>query len=158
MPLVVYVTSDNTARFECPHCHKSKAMDVSRFLTDTRAARIKVKCPCGCDFPVILEKRRGYRKDANLAGTYIHYIDGREAGRGVMTVKDISAGGVKLRITSTKNFSVGDFLRVEFHLDDSHHSMIQKKVVVRNIGDTHLGCEFAPTEATDKALGFYLYF
>ena len=74
-----------------------------------------------------------------------------------MTVRDISTFGIKLRITNTDRIKVGDVLQLEFRLDDSHRSLLQKKVIVRNIEDMNVGVEFAMSESTDKALGFYLF-
>jgi len=47
-------------------------------------------------------------------------------------------------------------LKIEFRLDDAQRSLVQKKVIVRNVSDNFIGTEFAVTEAIDKALGFYL--
>jgi hypothetical protein len=157
MSAIVYVTSENKARFECPKCHKSKTVDADRFRSPTRTVRVKVRCPCGHKYDAILEKRRGYRKEVSLPGSYVHIADGREAGRGAMTVRDISTGGMKLRMTNADRLNIGDVLQLEFRLDDARRSLLQKKVIVRNIEDMYVGVEFAMTQATDKALGFYLF-
>lgn len=157
MSAIVYVTSENRARFECPRCHVSKTVDAERFKSPTRTVRVRVRCPCGHRYVAILEKRRGYRKEVSLPGSYRHMVDGREAGRGAMTVRDISIGGLKLRVTNPGKFSVGDILHLEFRLDDAHRSLLQKKAIVRNVDGVHVGVEFAISEATDKALGFYLF-
>lgn len=157
MSAIVYVTSENKARFECPNCHKSKTVDADRFKSASRTVRVKVRCPCGHQYTAILEKRRGYRKEVSLPGSFVHFVDGREVGRGAMTVRDISTGGIKLRITNTDRFNLGDVLKLEFRLDDAHRSLVQKKVIVRNIDLMHVGAEFAMSQGTDKALGFYLF-
>lgn len=157
MSEIVHVTSENKARFECPKCHKSKTVDADRFKAPTRTVRVKVNCPCGHQYVAILEKRRGYRKEVSLPGSYVQYVDGREAYRGAMTVCDISIGGMKMRISNTNKFTIGDVLQLEFRLDDVHRSLLRKKVIVRNIEEKYVGAEFAMTEATDKALGFYLF-
>ena len=136
---------------------KSKTVDASRFKSDSRTVRVRVRCPCGYRYSAILEKRRGYRKEVSLPGSYVHFIDGRKVGRGTLIVKDLSTGGVKLRITDPGNISPGDVLSIEFRLDDVHRSMLRKKVLVRTIEETNIGAEFAMSEATDKALGFYLF-
>jgi hypothetical protein len=157
MSAIVYVTSENKARFECPRCHRSKTVDAGRFKSPTRTVRVKVRCPCGHNYNAILEKRRGYRKEVSLPGSYAHLVDGHEVGRGAMTVRDISTGGMKLRMTNAGKLKTGDVLRLEFRLDDAHRSLLQKKVIVRNIEDMYVGVEYAMTESTDKALGFYLF-
>ena len=157
MSAIVYVTSENKARFVCPRCGKSKTVDAGRFKSHTRTVRVKVRCPCGHRYIAILEKRRGYRKEVSLPGSFLHLVDGSEVSRGAMTVRDISTGGIKLRITNTEKINVGDVLQLEFRLDDAHRSLLRKKVIVRNIEEMHVGVEFAMSEATDKALGFYLF-
>ena len=51
----------------------------------------------------------------------------------------------------------GRCFKVEFYLDDFQRSLVRKKVIVRNIFKSEIGTELAPTEAVDKALGFYLF-
>jgi hypothetical protein len=51
---------------------------------------------------------------------------------------------------------LGQTLRVEFHLDDKRHTLINKKVIVRNVHKNLVGASFAPTEGDDPHLGFYL--
>ena len=153
----VYITSQQMATFVCPKCSRSKTVNVSKYTSLDKLIRVNVKCPCGHAYTSILEKRKQYRKKTNLAGTYIHFIDGRPINRGVMTVEDISATGMKLRLNSALNCSIGDHLDVEFNLDDTNRALVKKHVIIRNIYGTNLGVEFGPAEALDKALGFYLF-
>jgi len=74
-----------------------------------------------------------------------------------MKVRDLSTSGLKIHINTPHQCAVGDIVLVEFSLDDSHRTLIKKKVIVRNIVGQNIGTEFAPTEAVDKALGFYLF-
>lgn len=156
MAETVYVTGNNTAVVRCPDCQRTKTVDVSAYREVKQALRLKVKCPCGRITTSILEKRRVFRKEIDLPGTYIHYVEGRPKDKGAMTVKDISISGMKLMIPSIASFAAGDVLQISFRLDDAHRSQIQKKVIVRNINPPYIGVETAPTETGDKALGFYL--
>ena len=156
MAETVYITSNHTVVIRCPDCQRTKTVDVSAYQEVKQTIRFKIRCPCGRITTSILEKRRGFRKEINLPGTYVHYVESRPKGKGTMTVKDISSNGMKLMIASNESFAIGDMLRVSFNLDDAQHSQIQKKVVVRSINPPHIGVEIAPTEASDKALGFYL--
>jgi hypothetical protein len=156
MAETVYMTDSSTAMFRCPHCQRTKKMDVSTFGEQKQPLRFKVKCPCGQTTVSVLEKRRRYRKDTNFSGTYVHYVDGRPQSKGPARIKNLSTSGMKLLITSSENFAVGDLLKVSFQLDDPPRSLIQKKVVIRNLSLPLIGTEFAPTETIDKALGFYL--
>ena len=156
MAETVYITSDNTAVFRCPHCQRTKTMDASAFGELRQPLRFKLKCPCGQITACLLEKRRRYRKETNFPGSYVHYVDGQPKSKGAMRVKDLSNNGMKLLTTASESFAVGDILRVSFHLDDTQRSLVQKKVIVRNISGQYVGTEFVPTEIIDKALGFYL--
>ena len=156
MAETVYITSNNTAVFRCPHCQRTKNVDISTFGDLKQPVRFKVKCPCGQVTVSALEKRRCYRRDTDLVGTYVHYVNGQPRGKGSLRVKDLSTSGLKLMITSSESLAIGDVLKVSFQLDDPQRRLVQKKVVVQNISLPYVGVEFAPTETLDKALGFYL--
>ena len=153
----VYITSQKMATFVCPNCSRSKTVNASNYANLDKVIKVKVKCPCGHAYTSILEKRKQYRKETNLPGSYIHLIDGKIANRGLMTVQDVSATGLKLKLNASQNCAIGDQLQVEFHLDDRNCTLIKKVVIVKNIKGPFMGVEFGPTEALDKAIGFYLF-
>jgi hypothetical protein len=154
----VFITSDNTAVFRCPHCQRTKTVDVATLGDLARPLRFRLKCPCGQVTTSVIEKRRRFRKETSFPGTYVHFVDGQPRGKGSLTVKDLSASGMKLMIASGGTFSRGDVLKVSFTLDDAQRSPVEKKVIIRSISPPFFGTEFAPTEQIDKALGFYLRF
>ncbi len=153
----VYISSQQMATFVCPKCSRSKTVNVSKYAHLDKLIKVKVKCPCGHAYTSILEKRKQYRKETHLSGTYVHFLDGRPANRGLMTVKDISANGMKLKLNVELICDAGDHLDVEFHLDNRNRTLIKKRVIVKNVSGSYIGVEFGPTEALDKALGFYLF-
>jgi hypothetical protein len=153
----VYMSSTKMATFVCPKCQKSKTVNVSKYADLDKKVKVSVKCPCGYAYVSILEKRKRYRKETNLAGSYARYINGKLIGGGLMVVKDLSTLGMKLQIGSDNDCVVGDVIQVEFHTDDAQRAFIKKKVVIRSINGPTIGTEFAPTEGIDKALGFYLF-
>ena len=156
----VYVTPNYTAVFECPQCKNSRSVDVSKFKKIEKEVKIKVNCPCGHSYPVILERRRHYRKPVNLAGTYLFLVPGGPAKKKMLTVKDLSRSGLKIKVSEKPDFDVGDKVLVEFHLDDNRRSLIKKEAIVRTISDLHIGLEFSSMNSSDpgdKALGFYLF-
>jgi hypothetical protein len=153
----VYITSKQMATFVCPQCERSKTVNVSQYANLDKMIKVKVKCPCGYTYTSILEKRKKYRKETNLHGSFIRIVDGKETAHGLVTVKDISMTGMKLHINGDHGCEVGDVLKVEFYLDDAQRSLIRKKLIIRNIYRSEIGTELAPTEAVDKALGFYLF-
>jgi hypothetical protein len=145
------------ATFICPKCQKSKTVNVSKYARLDKIVKVKVTCPCGYGYTSILEKRKKYRKQTNIPGSFVQLTDGRQTGGSLMTVTDLSTSGLKLQINTQHNCTVGDVIIVEFRLDDANRTLIKKKVIVRNIVGKNIGTEFAPTEALDKALGFYLF-
>jgi hypothetical protein len=153
----VYITSQQMATFVCPKCSRSKTVNASKYSNLDKLIKVKVKCPCGHVYTSILEKRKQYRKKAHLPGSFVHLVDGRPVNRGPMTVEDISATGLKLKLNTTLNCTIGDHLDVEFHLDDRNRTLIKKRIIIRNIIGLFIGAEFGPTEDLDKALGFYLF-
>jgi hypothetical protein len=154
----LFITSENTVVFRCPHCQRTKTVDVATLGELARPLRFRLKCPCGQVTTSVIDKRRRFRKETSFPGTYVHYVDGQPRGKGSLTVKDLSVNGMKLMIASGETFNRGDVLKVAFKLDDAKRSLVEKKVVIRSISPPFFGTEFAPTETLDKALGFYLRF
>lgn len=157
--LKVFITSDGQATFVCPACAHSRTVDVARNAKLARASRVRVKCPCGHHYPVILERRQFFRKAVNFSGSFFQTVNGRHVGRGEMAVLDLSRTGLRIRLNENRPLQIGDTLLVEFHLDDRQHSLIRKESVVRRIDGFDLGTEFAApgvTDANTRAIGFYL--
>lgn len=150
----VHISNSNTATFVCPNCENTSTVDVSKYTKVDKRVIVKVKCRCGHEFKVELEKRKKYRKQTNLPGTYRN-LD-TDFDKGVISVMNISSTGLKLKLSVQPNFNVGDTLKVEFNLDDKRHTEIIKKVIVQNISGKYVGVAFAPGEQDDSALGFYL--
>ena len=152
----VYITNTNLATFICPQCEKTRTVDVSKYARMDKTVKVKSKCACGNTWISVLEKRKQYRKGANLKGSYKHIVDGREMDRGNMMIMDISASGVKLKLDVDRPLKPGDLLQIEFKLDDSKHTLIQKTVVIRNANDSYYGTAFKDAGSYDPVLGFYL--
>jgi len=154
-----FISSTNQITFSCPQCKNTRTVDVTKYRALEKAVKIKVHCPCGHDYPVLLERRKQFRKSVSLPGTYTRIYNERRAGKGTMVVKDVSRTGLSLRVNDTTLMKNGDILEVVFKLDDSKRSAIQKEVVIRKIVGYDLGTEFVsidPGNASDKAIGFYL--
>lgn len=155
----VFISSANTVTLSCPHCRSMRTVSIDQFKGLDKAVKVKVRCPCGQSYPVMLERRQQFRKEVALSGTYVQIVNGRPMGRGSMVVKDISRSGLKLRVPMTQHLKCGHILEVEFRLDDAKKSLIQKEVVIRKIDASDLGTQFVsitPGDPSDKALGFYL--
>ncbi len=151
-----YIVKDNTVVIRCDRCQRTKVLDLTPYADIRQPLQIKIKCACGHVFSSLIEKRRVYRKAVSLKGSFVHYVNGQPKGKGTMTVVDLSNNGLKLMLPAGETMSVGDMLKVEFHLDDPRRSLITKKLIVRNVQAQMVGTEFFPTESPDKSLGFYL--
>jgi len=152
----VYITQEQTTTFTLPICQFSKTVDVSKFMKSVKKVKINVKCPCGHAFKSLLERRKQYRKEINLTGSFVHFVANKPAGDRNMRVRDLSLTGEKLEVYENFHFSEGVILEIEFRLDDLKKTPIKRKVVIRNIQNSYLGAEFIQTGYEDKALGFYL--
>ncbi len=154
--LKVFVSRENSATIRCPSCGATKSFSVERFKGKSHS--IKLRCGCERLFKVDLDFRRAYRKKTSLSGYYaVLIVDGDEKGRQLrMLVDNLSSTGMGMTTSGVHGLKVDDVLMVEFVLDDPKQTIINKKVVVRRVLDSRIGCEFQGPSPTDKELGFYL--
>jgi hypothetical protein len=152
----VYITNTNMATFICPQCKKTLTVDVSQYAQMEKTVRVKSKCSCGNKWISVLEKRKQYRKGVNLKGIYKYIVDGEEIDRGKMTIVDISAGGVKLKLDVERNLKTGHLLNLEFKLNDSKQTPMKKTVIIRNASNPYYGAAFKDADLYDPVMGFYL--
>jgi hypothetical protein len=149
-----HISNSNTATFVCSNCENTSTVDVGKYVNVEKRVTVKVRCRCGHEFKVVLEKRKKYRKQTNLPGNYTN-LDA-DNDKGVMTVVDISSTGLKLKLNVSRDFNIGETLKVEFSLDDKRHTEIKKNVVVQNISGNYVGVAFASREPDDPAPRYYL--
>ena len=147
----VYVNAENTATITCSECKKSRILNVEMYLQVRRP--VKVKCGCGHHFPIQLEGRKYYRKEADLTGTYTH-LDTSKARR--MIVETVSFSGVGFRTLAPHVIQEDDVLRVDFRLDNATRTHINKWVIVRWVQNQQVGSEFHDVQPYDKDMAIYL--
>ena len=152
----VYITDTNMATFICPQCKKTLTVDVSKYAQMEQTVKVKSKCSCGNNWISVLEKRKQYRKGVNLKGIYKYIVDGEEVDGGKMTVVDISAGGVKVKLDVDRILKVDHLLKLEFKLNDSKQTPMQKTVIIRNANNPYYGASFRDADLYDPVMGFYL--
>jgi hypothetical protein len=155
----IYLSDKNSAFFTCPKCHVSRESDVSKYKNLETSIKLKVKCRCGNIYEVILERRKQFRKGTNLHGKFSYHPISGEDQHGIMTVMDISKGGLKFKMSLEPKFKKGDIIEVAFNLDNSNRTFIQKQAYVKNIKSTIVNvefCSFDPNDSGDKAIAFYL--
>ena len=178
----ISVNSENIAVITCPKCHKSKPVDMSKYIAIDGLVRFTTTCRCGHSWNAILDKRDKLRKKATLSGSYTNLTPGKEGHKGVMTILDISRSGIKAKINRTRmkvkdhdlsleakestfdyeiqdssdDLDLDDIILVEFHLDNVKSSRISRKAVIRWIDLPYVGVEFTSTPIFDADLGYYM--
>jgi len=159
MAVTIYINDDNTATFVCPKCQKTGIKDLTEYLQRKKSSRLKARCGCGHSYEVFLEKRKKFRKQTDLLGSYKYFSDNSNTPDhvGSMSVKDISFSGIRIKLQMMPRFKVGDPLVVEFRLDDASRSQIKKKVVVKNMKGLSAGLAYTSPQNHDSVLGFYLF-
>lgn len=155
----VRVNKENLAAIKCPHCATMKLISVKKFKGDKHS--LNVKCTCNNSFSVSLDFREKYRKSTNISGKYAKInpdFPSLQSPDLKCQIADLSLTGVALSIPGAHDIRIGDELVVAFTLDDKIETNIQRRAVVRVIGQGFVGCQFDEVEspAYDKALGFYL--
>ena len=155
----IYINDDNKATFVCPKCNKTTVKDLTGYLRHKKTTRLKARCGCGHAYEVFLEKRKKFRKQADLPGSYKFSAMNSNIYEhiGAMTVKDISYSGLRIKLQMMPRFKVGDTLVVEFRLNDANRSQIKKKVMVKNMKGLNAGLAFSSPQNHDSVLGFYLF-
>ena len=103
-----------------------------------------------------LEKRKFFRKRTKLTGKYRYQITGKKVVEGYMTVLDISRTGLKLKIHGKHNLKDGDWIEVEFRLDNQVNSLINRIVNIKNVSGEYLGVSLLEVKGFDPVIGFYM--
>ncbi len=179
----VSLINKNMAKIKCPKCHKSKSVDMSKYMTMDRVIIFKAKCICGHSYTVVLNRRDKLRKQIDFFGVYTNLSSGKEGQKGQMTVLDVSRSGLRLEISHVQlkmkehdisvitgkqatfehkiqkpadDINVGDKLLAEFRLDDTKKTLIKKEVIIRWMKMPYIGVEFSSKSLYDGSLGFYM--
>jgi len=150
----VYVRPDNTAVITCPHCNRQKTVPVGSYKGSK--SHIKIKCGCKKVFTVDLEFRGKNRKETNLHGKFTNHS--QKDIRGDIVVKSLSIDGLEFVSMDIDKFEIDDEISVSFKLDNEERTTIKKEIIVKDIRDNAVGCEFKKSSefAPDKELGFYI--
>ncbi|WP_028571106.1 HDOD domain-containing protein [Desulfonatronum lacustre] len=100
------------------------------------------------------ERKRIYRKKVRLDGVFERPSAN---SYGNILVEELALTEIGFRVTTGPlNIKPGDFLEVSFRLDDTLHSLIERRVVVRSVQGEQVDAEFYNPPPYAKDLGFYL--
>lgn len=148
-----YVSPDNKATIICPKCKMNKTISVESFKN--KQHEIRVRCKCGYPFTVHLEFRRYFRKETSLQGNY-NLISPSQVETGRTTVTDLSLKGASFEVRNPHEITPGMKGELVFTLDNRKLSILYRKVIIRSVKGSKIGCEFEETNAPSSELGFYL--
>lgn len=148
-----FVKTNDTASIRCPDCGLVKNIAVGRFRNNRHT--LKTRCTCGSSFLVALDFRRHYRKPTQIVGMY-SLIGSPYSGGGQMQVNNISRSGVGFSISGMHNINIGQKALLNFRIDDKKQTILTKKVMIKNVRNNVVGCEFINQTQIGKDLGFYL--
>jgi len=165
----VYIKEDKTAQIQCPSCQITKTIPSEKL---PNKFFFIVKCKCGSEFIVQRELRARHRKNVHLTGVVfkVRMEQNSKWGKALnesvdSTLKsncmiiNVSTIGIGIFLTGHSELgelNEGDVLKVQFNLDNSASTTIEKMVTVKAIKNNYLGCEFFDEHKDDKSLKFYL--
>ena len=159
-----YIKDKGPVPIRCPACMTEKELPYQKIAGKHK---FKVKCTCGSVFGIQCEYRGKYRKEVNLDGIVLMPSQNLKWGKTLSESQEtkikpincrifnISLGGIGLRLQSKLEIEEGDLMLVRFTLDNSASTEMEKKVIVRAVKDTYIGCEFFEADKNDTTLAFY---
>ncbi len=147
--------NNKQAVFSCSRCNRSKVTDVSKYIPVESEVLIKYKCRCGNANTVFLERRRFNRENTETTGVYTLYKKNEEAGKGLITISNISLKGLRFKIEGKQTLPMNAKIHVEFQLEGNRH--ISKKAIIKNSKDGFYGVEFRGDDSFDKIIKNYIH-
>ena len=87
---------------------------------------------------------------------YRYHITGKKVKLGNIMVLDISRTGLKIKILGEHTLKDGDWIEVEFRLDNSVQTLVKRMVNIKNVSGEYLGTSFSDTKHFDPIIGFYM--
>ncbi|WP_339137457.1 MAG: PilZ domain-containing protein [Candidatus Electrothrix sp. GW3-4] len=151
--VIAHVLPDDTASIVCPFCNKVRRISVEKFRNT--AHTLTVRCACKAKFTIQLNFRQQYRKETDLPGTWKKVSVAHHLWQD-MRVKNLSRGGLCMRVSGQHQLEEKEALLVEFHLDDRKETEIVHKVRVCAVDGEYIRAEFVDLDRYEKELGFYL--
>jgi hypothetical protein len=159
----LFVHKDNIVKLRCPNCHEKKQIPASVLKNKYK---FRGRCTCNSVIEVELEYRNTFRKETNLAGYYsdnLKELQSVKVADGDLTtnitstncnIMNISTYGLGFKSLNHHNIINDNILYIVFQL--SAGTIIEKKVIVRNVQDDNIGCEFIDVQEEDKDIDYYL--
>ena len=99
------------------------------------------------------ERSSNFGKAVSLGGDFIR-LKTRESGH--IQVERLSMTAVRFRVPKAHRIEVNDFLDIRFALDDLKKSVVERRIVIREIQPAYILADFYNPPPYSKDLGFYL--
>jgi hypothetical protein len=105
-------------------------------------------------FSVAFDRRKYKRIKTNLIGVYSLE---QSLSDNLINIIDLCRGGLSFIQTDKNMIEIGDRLTISFNLDNADKDRIECRVLVRNIVDKRVCCEFIDMRDGMKTkVGFYM--
>lgn len=98
-------------------------------------------------------KKQGFGKTVSLGGHYIHTKTRKSVP---IRVRHVTLEAIGFTIPKNQAVKTGDFLVIQFVLDDLKRSVVKRQVIVGEIEDDYVRADFYNPPPFAKNLGFYL--
>ncbi|MDH3349447.1 MAG: PilZ domain-containing protein [Desulfobulbaceae bacterium] len=148
-----FVRKNNTTTIVCPGCNLTKNIPVGIYRDKKHF--LKVRCPCGQIFLVLLDFRQYYRKKTQLSGV-IKVLGSGYVEEQPVEIENLSFSGVGFKMELSKYMRIGQRVMVEFYLDGKKKQFLKKELVLKVIRGSYLGGQFIDIDPFEKELGFFL--
>ncbi|RLB97476.1 MAG: diguanylate cyclase [Deltaproteobacteria bacterium] len=100
-----------------------------------------------------VKKKQTHGRTVSLKGNFIHL---KTKGSGYMSIEKLSLVSIGFRISRSHRIKVNDFLDIQLVLDDVNKSLVERRIVVREIKGNFINADFYNPPPYAKNLGFYL--
>lgn len=147
------VNNENCVAFLCPHCQRPFDISVREYKNIKH--ELTIHCSCKVQFRLLLNFRRFRRKNVILVGEAKN-LSMHKSPWTLMTVLNLSMGGLRFRVLEPLKIQNGDKFRVRFTLDSPQEEIIDEEVIVRHTKDDECGCEFISLTNNENSLKSYL--
>ncbi len=132
------VQQDGKVLTTCPGCGKIQPVESDKIANGGRSS--STTCNCGKTFAVFFERRKAYRREVSLRGTYQRTSPEGELGE--MSIENLSMTGIRFVTLDANNLKKGDEVTLRCVLADGKHTGFEPVTVAVCCHDRHVGCRF----------------
>ncbi len=144
---------DDTITIVCPSCHINKTIPATNFRGQN--CPLEIRCKCGHSFSLYMEFRKYPRKETFLPGDYtLEKLSSREFGH--TKVINLSLQGACFEVRGLHDITPEMKGELVFILDNEEQTLLFRKVIIRSVRGSHIGCEFIDPGNSMEELDGYI--